>query len=359
MPLTPRFAEVERKGDAVRRPRSQRRSARQRAIRPPLRGGVNACPLVLPEADFATLGEWVVSRFGPAGEGLFSGDIFYDFAIPALAADPYRPGTRLHIFRPVPDEPAEPIVLDVVHRAERFVVVDKPHGIATIPRGSYVARSVTIAARRQFSNDDVAAAHRLDAETAGLVLLTEDPRWRGPYQDMFAARKVTKIYEAVARCVDLGALAGNLPGVAKAEAGHLGEWVRVDLRLAREPGAIAVHVAEGEPNAVTYIRKVRQLRATPELVPAAADGEATAPPALALYELRPITGRLHQLRATLNYLGAPIAGDPLYPKVLSLEDTAARSFPTQLLAAQLSFVDPVDGEQVHIRTRRTLQFLTL
>ncbi|QIU86699.1 pseudouridine synthase [Trueperella pyogenes] len=340
----------------MRRPRSQRRSARQRAIRPPLRGGVNACPLVLPEADFATLGEWAVSRFGPAGEGLFSGDIFYDFAIPALAADPYRPGTRLHIFRPVPDEPAEPIVLDVVHRAERFVVVDKPHGIATIPRGSYVARSVTIAARRQFSNDDVAAAHRLDAETAGLVLLTEDPRWRGPYQDMFAARKVTKIYEAVARCVDLGRSRATCR-----------VWRRPRLDIWGGAGGSAL--ARSRARSPCTSRKESPTRlpisarfancATPDLVPAAADGEATAPPTLALYELRPITGRLHQLRATLNYLGAPIAGDPLYPKVLSLEDTAARSFPTQLLAAQLSFVDPVDGEQVHIRTRRTLQFLTL
>lgn len=330
-----------------RRPRSQRRSAHQRAIRPALRGGINASPVMLPEGEFSTLGQWAEHRFGRAGAAVFDGDIFYDFCQPAHASDPYRPGVRVHIFRPVPDEPAQPIVLDVVERGDRFVVVDKPHGIATIPRGSYVARSVTVAARRQFSNDDVAAAHRLDAETAGLVLLTEDPRWRGPYQDMFARRAVGKLYRAVAPAVDFEALTTRLPGVVNGP--DADGWIQVDLFLTRAAGEISVRVEPGEPNSRTFIRKVRQI---------VAPNPAGSQP-LALYEMRPITGRLHQLRATLNHLGAPITGDPLYPKVLSLEETAARAFPTQLLAAELSFVDPVDGEHVHIRTRRTLQLLTL
>lgn len=325
----------------ARRPRSQRRSARRREVRPALRRGVNASPVVLPEARFVTLGQWALDRFGQAGLALFDGDIFYDFSRPASPGDPYVPGLRLHIFRPVPDEPVEPIVLDVVHRAERFLVVDKPHGIATIPRGSYVARSVTIAARRQFVNDDVAAAHRLDAETAGLVLLTDDPRWRGPYQEMFARREVAKTYHAIAPAIDLAARAGEHDGVVSGPDRQ--GWTRVDLRLERARGEIAVQVAAGEANARTYIRMVRPLSA----------GNQT----LALYEMRPITGRLHQLRATMNYLGAPIVGDPLYPQVLSLAQSATRSFPTQLLASELAFDDPVDGEHVCIRTRRTLALL--
>ena len=332
-----------------RRPRSQRRSAHQRAVRPTLRGGINASPVVLPEAGYDTLGDWATGRFGAEGVAIFDGDAFYDFSIPARADDDYRPGTRLHIFRPVPDEPDEPIRLDIAHRGERFVVVDKPHGIATIPRGSYVARSVTVAARRQFANDDVCAAHRLDAETAGLVLLTLNPRWRGPYQDMFANRKVTKVYYAVAPSIDLGALAGRVAGVVAvepAQAAALGVRaadgvVNVGLHLSRDPGEIAVRVREGEPNASTLVAKERQL-----------------PGGLALYELRPVTGRLHQLRATMNYLGAPITGDPLYPRVLPVPEAAKRPLPTQLLAARLEFVDPVDGSAVVARTRRTLELLS-
>ncbi|MDY5403338.1 MAG: pseudouridine synthase [Trueperella sp.] len=332
-----------------RRPRSQRRSAHQRAVRPTLRGGINASPVVLPEAGYDTLGDWATGRFGAEGVAIFDGDAFYDFSIPARADDDYRPGTRLHIFRPVPDEPDEPIRLDILHRGERFVVVDKPHGIATIPRGSYVARSVTVAARRQFANDDVCAAHRLDAETAGLVLLTLNPRWRGPYQDMFADRKVGKVYRAVAPSIELEALAGRVDGVVAADRAQVAALgmtgadgvVRVDLHLSREPGEIAVRVGAGEPNARTFVAKERQL-----------------PGGLALYELRPVTGRLHQLRATMNYLGAPITGDPLYPRVLPLEEAALRPLPTQLLAARLEFVDPVDGSAVVARTRRTLELLS-
>ncbi|MDP9805828.1 tRNA pseudouridine32 synthase/23S rRNA pseudouridine746 synthase [Trueperella bonasi] len=319
-----------------RRPRSQRRSERQRELRPAFRAGVNASPVMLPDADFACLGEWARERFGESGRKLFErGDIFFDFSAPARADDPYRAGERVWIFRPVPDEPDEPIVLEVVHRAERFVVVDKPHGIATIPRGMYVAKTVTVAARRQFHNDDVVAAHRLDAETAGLVLLTGEPAWRGPYQDLFARREVHKVYFAVAPAVDMRTVAAGRARVACDEYGD--GWATVDLRIEREAGAIAVDVVDGEPNSRTHIRMVREL----------GDG-------LALYELHPISGRLHQLRATMNHLGAPIVGDPLYPDVLSLEATAARDLPTQLLAAQLAFRDPVDGTDVVVKTRRTL-----
>lgn len=332
-----------------RRPRSQRRSQRQRELRPAFRAGINASPVILPDADFQTLGQWSAVRFGDAGLALFDdGDIFLDFSVPARADHPYRAGERVWIFRPVPDEPAEPIELDVVHRAERFVVVDKPHRIATIPRGMYVAKTVTVAARRQFANDDVVAAHRLDAETAGLVLLTGDPAWRGPYQDMFARREVNKVYFAVAPAIDLGTLSSGGPGYASAEQARVERarivhdeygpgWTSIDVRIERKPGAICVSITEGEPNSRTHVRLVEEL----------ADG-------LALYELHPISGRLHQLRATMNHIGAPIAGDPLYPDVLSLADTAARDLPTQLLAAQLEFSDPVDGTDVVVKTRRTL-----
>ncbi len=324
---------------ARRRSRSQRRAARLRDIRPAFRAGINASPVMLPDANFATLSQWAQDRFGADGGALFDdGDIFLDFSVPARADHPYRPGERVWIFRPVPDEPAEPIVLDIVHEAERFVVADKPHGIATIPRGMYVAKTVTVAARRQFANDDVVAAHRLDAETAGLVLLTGDPQWRGPYQDLFANREVDKAYVAVAPAIDLG----NVAKVELARATLAWEeygpgWLTVDLRIEREPGAIAVHIADGEPNSRTHIRLRQDYH----------DG-------LALYEMHPISGRLHQLRATMNHLGVPIVSDPLYPHVLSLEDTAARDLPTQLLATKLAFTDPVDGSDVVVTTKRTL-----
>ena len=76
---------------------------------------------------------------------------------------------------------------------------------------------------------------------------------------------------------------------------------------------------------------------------------------LALYRLRPRTGKTHQLRAHLHLLGAPIAGDVLYPKVLPPAD--APELPLQLVAHRLEFAHPVTGERVRLRSMRKLALL--
>lgn len=195
-----------------RKSRSVRRSEKRRRIQPPLRNGVNAAPLRLPygrdgDAEIGvpwlTMGEWFEERFGVQGLKLLERtDVFAGHNVPLRANDPYRPGERIWVFRPVLDEPDEPIVLPVVAENERYVVVDKPHGMASVPKGSHVAQTVLVAARRQFSNDVIVAAHRLDLETAGLLLLVKDPQWRGAYQKMFQDRHVRKTYRAVAPIIE-------------------------------------------------------------------------------------------------------------------------------------------------------------
>lgn len=322
-----------------RRPRSQRRSANVRQLRPPLRRGINATALTLPEEPWLNLGSFLRHRFGAAAERTAAGNVFYDFAQPADPTDPYQAGKRIWIFRPVPDEPAEPILLPVVARGDGYLIIDKPHGLASIPRGSYVAKSVTVAARRQFSNDAVVPAHRLDALTAGLMLLTTRVDVRGAYQRMFDERRVEKRYLAVAGGIDLAERAGTPDSAG---------WHRLSLRMERV--GLGSEVVPGEPNSLTYIRQLRQLAGR-----------------RALYELRPVTGRTHQLRVALNYLGAPILGDPLYPRILGRENFGndgvvgrrlemdGSAPPLQLLASELAFTDPYTGEPQHFRSSRTLE----
>ncbi|MFY9262495.1 MAG: pseudouridylate synthase [Actinomycetaceae bacterium] len=301
----------------MRTPRSVRRARYKRAVRPPMRGGINATDMMLEPGPWATMGQWIAYRFGDEGIAACErGDFFYDAAVPVTADDFYRGGQRIWVFRPVPDEPDQPITLPVVYENERFVVVDKPHGMATIPRGSHVAQTVTVAARRQFSNDELVSAHRLDMETAGLVMLTKAPQWRGAYQHMFAKQTVGKKYAAVAPVV----------------AGFT-DWRRVELRLERGRVPLRTDVVDGEPNAITDMRIERIL-----------DRMDDAGRALALWEMVPLTGKTHQLRVTLEHLGSPIVGDPLYPRLLTFDEMDEREFPLQLLAKELSFVDPVDGE---------------
>ncbi|MDY5584583.1 MAG: pseudouridine synthase, partial [Arcanobacterium sp.] len=355
-----------------RTPRSQRRTRHRMQIQPPLRGGINASPMILPEGHWQTLGEWAIARFGESSNDsnsildYFTRDCFLaDHNIPLTPDTPYEPGMRIWVFRPVLDEPATQIMLDVVYEDEKILVVDKPHGMASIPRGSHVANTVTVAARRQFENDALVCAHRLDLETAGLVLLTKAQEYRAAYQNLFSDRAVHKKYYAVAPMPKKDSEFESLLS-ATAEDG----WLEVELPLYRPEGQLNVEVlADGECELETGAtleekpgvntrpkiwRSRTKLRLVKE-IPAdeAVLGEASSE-SLALYELAPETGYIHQLRVTLNYFQVPICGDPLYPRLFTKAEEAQRVFPLQLLAHELRFVDPYSGQERCFCSRRKL-----
>ena len=102
---------------------------------------------------------------------------------------------------PDPEIPV-PHRIEVLHRDERLVVVDKPHFLATTPRATHVAETALVRLRRDLGIDDLAPAHRLDRLTAGVLVFTVDPAHRGAYQELFAARRVDKTYLAVAPAPD-------------------------------------------------------------------------------------------------------------------------------------------------------------
>ena len=229
--------------------------------------------------------------------------------------EPYRPCTFVWFHRDLRDEPVVPGDLVVLHQDERVVVVDKPHFLATVPRGRHVVQSVVVRAREALGLPDLTPAHRLDRLTAGLVLLTTEPRWRAPYQRLFEQRLVAKEYEALAPARDVPRVVRN--------------------RIEKRPGDVRAHVVPGEPNAQTHL----------ELVSSAGG--------IGRYRLRPTTGRTHQLRLHLAGLGAPILGDPLYPVVRDVDVDDFRE-PLRLLARRLAFTDPVDGSPRVLESSRAL-----
>ncbi len=416
-----------------RKSRSVRRSEKRRRIQPPLRNGINAAPFRLPfsrdgekeiSVPWVTMGQWFEERFGSQGlELLDRADVLAGHNIPLRRDDPYQPGERIWVFRPVLDEPEEPIILPVVAENERYIVVDKPHGMASVPKGSHVAQTVLVAARRQFANDLIVAAHRLDLETAGLLLLVKDPQWRGAYQKMFQDRHVRKTYRAIAPIVErnlqnlhsapkenvnqhlpyrdicgaLGEKSGNdvgsdscsdylirdlstglHDGSRKASQGDLcsSRW-HSELLLRKRDGQLRVEVIReretstdvtqekisadaGSSSSFRYYGEHRQaperngsLAVTDIEFVRAVAGEKIHEQ-LALYRLYPHTGFTHQLRVAMKELGAPIYADPLYPEILSKEKAAERTYPLQLLAESLDFIDPVSGELTHVESMRRL-----
>lgn len=295
----------------------------------PRRHGLDAAWVRTPDRGrespgWATLGDFLVAKLLPLGtagvaEMLAAGSFVDAEGRPMSGAERYRPHTFIWFHRVLRDEPEVPFDYGVLHRDERIVVFDKPHFLSTIPRGRHVTQSLLVRARADLGLPELAPAHRLDRQTAGVVMFTTQRRWRASYQTMFQRREPAKSYRAVAPMrADL-----ELPTTVRS---HIVKG-RGTLQAREMPGA--------EPNAETRV----------ELL--SVSGEHGH------YALTPTTGKTHQLRLHLNSLGIPIVGDPLYPRVLpvSIDDFTD---PMQLLAATLSFVDPVDGTARHFASRRSL-----
>lgn len=250
---------------------------------------------------------------------LAAGEFVDATGLPVPRDAPFVPRSVVWAHRDLPVEVPLPFDLDVLHHDARLVVVDKPHFMATMPRGDHVVNSALARARVLTGLPRLAPAHRLDRPTAGVLLFTTEQRWRAPYQTLFAQGRVHKEYLAVAPVRD----DLELPTVRR-------------TRVVKVHGVHQAHEsADGEPNAETTI----------ELVERRGD--------LGLYRLTPRTGRTHQLRCQLSGLGLPIEGDPLYPAV---REVAPGDFtrPLQLLSAVLAFDDPVDGRARRFETRRRL-----
>ncbi|WP_329548665.1 RluA family pseudouridine synthase [Streptomyces sp. NBC_01356] len=291
----------------------------------PQRDGVDPVRVRLPAGEaWATVRDHLVARLA-AGAGVIdqmldAGQIVDVTGRPVSRDLAYEPGMFVWFHRELPDEEQVPFAVDVMYRDEHLVVADKPHFLATTPRGSHVAETALARLRRQLGIPTLGAAHRLDRLTAGLVLFTVRPEERGAYQSLFRDKQVTKEYEAVAPYD---------PGLA------LPRTVR--SRIVKERGVLAAREVEGEPNAVSRVELLEHQHER------------------ARYRLMPSTGQTHQLRVHMSALGVPILGDPLYPAVTGPVPAGDFRRPLQLLARVLEFTDPVTGREHRFVSPRVLR----
>ena len=283
-------------------------------IQLPMRNGVSASVVSVPQGaphllDFLAQRMPGVSR-QQWSDRLAQGLVLHEDGQAALPDQSCQPGQRLYYYRHLADEPVLPFQAQVLFEDAHLLVVDKPHFMPVTPSGRYVQQSLLVQLKRQTGCADLVPLHRIDRETAGMVLLGKRLQDRDAYHALFRDHQIHKTYHAVA-----------------AHAPQLKLPLLYASRLVPGEPFFRTQEVPGPANSETRIALLHT------------DGQR------ALYALEPISGKRHQLRVHMNALGIPIEGDPFYPTVLRGPD-APEDFgqPLQLLAKSLRFTDPITGQ---------------
>ena len=289
----------------------------------PVRDGVSPSCVVLPARGQGSMLDFLAQRLPVVARDAWcqrmrAGEVVDERGEPVLPERPFEGGLRLYYYRSLPTEPVLPFFEAVLYQDEHLVVADKPHFMPVTPSGRYLHNTLLVRLKRQLGLPELSPLHRIDRDTAGLVLLSVQQRTRGAYQALFRDRQITKHYDAVA------------------------PW-RADLAFPREhasrleesPQFFRMQEVPGEPNSHTHMQQLEVAGSW------------------ARYRLSPITGKRHQLRVHMAALGLPLRNDAFYP-VVNDPPEGDYSRPLQLLARTLEFADPLTGEPRHFESARTL-----
>jgi 23S rRNA pseudouridine1911/1915/1917 synthase len=228
-------------------------------------------------------------------------------------------GDRLSIELPDPAAPPAPERIDVpvVYEDEWLLVVAKPAGLVVHPApghtsGTLVNALLARAGRLPGAADRPGIVHRLDAGTSGLMIVAKDEQAFARLQQMMGAREIVRKYLT---------LVEGAPGPA-------GE---IDAPIGRSPKhRKKMAVVAGGREARTSYRRLETHRET------------------SLLEVKPLTGRTHQIRVHLAAAGHPVVGDAVYGRDRKLAARLGLDRPF-LHAAELAFEHPVTGRAVDLK----------
>jgi len=195
--------------------------------------------------------------------------------------------------------------IPVLHLDEFLLVTDKPAGLLSVPAGGE-GRQDCLAARIQARWADARIVHRLDAAPSRLVLFARGAEMLRRMSLAFEQRVVGKQYLAVVH------------GHVVQDSGE------IDLPLAED--------ADNRPRQIVDPLRGRRALTRYRVL----DRQGTGADAISRLELKPVTGRAHQLRVHLLSLGHPIVGDPLY----AAPESATRFARMHLHATRIAFMHP-------------------
>ena len=227
-------------------------------------------------------------------------------------------GMCIYYYRELDDEAPIPFDEIILFQDAHLLVVDKPHFLPVTPSGRFLHETLLVRLKKKLGLENLSPIHRLDRETAGVMLFSLQLASRGKYQSLFQARSIKKIYHALAPHLDNI----QLPLIYQS-------------RMTEAEKFFVMQEELGAPNSTTTIDIIERRGA------------------FSLYELTPTTGKKHQLRVHLASLGAPILNDSFYPVALPCKGDDY-SAPLKLLAKSIAFVDPITDENRYFQSERSL-----
>ena len=289
----------------------------------PTRSGVRPSCVCLPAGAWQTITDFLVERFPAINRNVWlqrmaENLVVDEFGVLVTAERPYPSHMRIYYYRAVEEEQRIPFDEVILYQDQHLIVADKPHFLPVTPSGHFLQETLLVRLKNRLGIDTLIPIHRIDRETAGLVLFSMQPTERNAYQALFRDRTVTKHYEAMAPWRD----DLTFPLTRKS-------------RIVEGVPFFRQREIAGEPNSETQINVL------------ATDGS------LAKYALSPVTGKKHQLRVHMNALGLPILNDRMYPPVAVTPDDDY-ALPLQLLAKSIAFDDPVTGQKRYFQSQRVL-----
>lgn len=276
-------------------------------------------------SDGQNLLEFIHTIFphAPAGEWeelINNGLVLNESRHPVSAEQLVRAGERYFRLLPAMIEPEVNPAIEIVHEDEAILVLNKPAPLPMHPSGRFNRNTLQSILYKVYSPQKPRAAHRLDANTTGLVVCARTGHFAGKLQPQFARGNVEKVYLA------------RIHGKP--------DWTTLECTapISIEPGEVGTREVDEENGlaAHTDFQVIKQFE----------DGTS-------LLEARPRTGRTNQIRVHLWQLGLPICGDQVYVegKQFGQTQTASPADPPLCLHAwRLSFTHPLTNEKATFET---------